>query len=73
MMTPKEIVLSWVACFNRADIDGLCAHYHNEAINHQVVCKPLIGINAIRQLFGTDFALAAMTCHIVKIHEAGIF
>jgi limonene-1,2-epoxide hydrolase len=70
-MNPKEVVLSWVECFNKADIDGLCRLYHPDAVNHQVVTKPLEGIKAIRSLFEIEFSRAEMHCNIERIHEAG--
>lgn len=68
--TPKQLVEKWVKYFNSADINGLCSLYHEDAINHQVVTEPLIGIDAIRTLFETEFARAEMICNIEKIHEA---
>lgn len=70
MMKPKEIVLRWVECFNNADIDGLCDLYHVDAVNHQVVTSPLVGINAIRSLFEVEFGRAEMHCSIEMLHEA---
>jgi limonene-1,2-epoxide hydrolase len=70
-MTPKEVVLRWVQCFNKADIDGICCLYNAAAINHQVVTKPLEGVQAIRSLFEIEFARAEMHCIIELIHEAG--
>ncbi|MCL1076203.1 nuclear transport factor 2 family protein [Shewanella dokdonensis] len=69
--SPKAVVLAWVACFNQADIDGLCALYHDDAVNHQVVTEPLRGLAAIRQLFETEFGRANMQCEIAQLHEAG--
>lgn len=69
-MTPKEVVLHWVECFNKADIEGLCCLYHPDAVNHQVVTKPLVGIKAIRSLFEMEFARAEMHCIVELVHEA---
>ncbi|MDN5368948.1 MAG: hypothetical protein PWP74_256 [Shewanella sp.] len=69
--SPRETVLTWVKCFNQADITGLCALYHDDAVNHQVVTEPLCGVAAIRQFFETEFARASMQCEIVQLHESG--
>ena len=41
-MSPKEVIQEWVNRFNKADVDGLIAMYHPDAINHQVVTEPLV-------------------------------
>ena len=70
-MTPRQVVEEWVRRFNGADIDGLAALYHDDAINHQVVQEPVRGRDAIRAMFAREFAAAEMTCIIEAIHEAG--
>lgn len=70
-MNPKDVVLKWVECFNNGDVDGLCALYHPDAANHQVVTKPVVGLKAIRSLFEVEFSRAKMHCIIDTIHEAG--
>jgi limonene-1,2-epoxide hydrolase len=65
------VVKSWVDRFNAGDVDGLCALYHEDAVNHQVVTDPLEGIAAIRAMFETEFGRAEMVCNVEKIHEAG--
>ena len=50
-MSPKTLIRQWVETFNRIDIDGLAAMYHEDAINHQVNTEPLYGREAIRQMF----------------------
>lgn len=70
-MKPKEVVLRWVECFNKADIDGLCGLYHKHAVNHQVVTSPLVGLEAIRTLFEIEFKRAEMHCNVEMLHEAG--
>lgn len=71
MQTPEQVVRQWVEYFNQADIDGLCSLYHRDAINHQVVTHPLVGREAIRELFHVEFARAKMVCDIEMLHEAG--
>ena len=68
-MSPRELVLEWVARFNAADVDGLAALYAHEAVNHQVVMEPLVGRDAIRQMFAVEFGRAAMTCVVEQLYE----
>ena len=70
-MTPKQIVELWIEKFNNADIEGLIKLYAVDAINHQVVTKPLKGREEIKKLFEIDFARAKMVCIPEMIHEAG--
>ena len=66
-MSPAQVVQEWVSRFNRADVDGLVALYAPEATNHQVVMEPLVGREAIRQMFVTEFGRATMTCIVERI------
>jgi ketosteroid isomerase-like protein len=70
-MSPRELVLEWVARFNAADVDGLAALYAPDAVNHQVVTEPLVGRDAIRQLFAVEFGRATMTCIVEQLFECG--
>lgn len=70
-MRPKELVLTWVEAFNRADADALAALYAEDATNHQVVDAPVQGRAAIRQMFATGFASAKMTCLVENLFEDG--
>ena len=70
-MSPAQVVQEWVSRFNRADVDGLVALYSPGATNHQVVMEPLIGRDAIRQMFVTEFGRARMTCIVEHILEDG--
>lgn len=70
-MTPRELVLTWVAAFNRADVEALAALYAPEAINHQVAEAPVVGQAAIREMFRAAFALAPMVCQVENLFEAG--
>lgn len=70
-LSPKEVVESWVACFNAADADGLAALYREDAVNHQVAEAPVEGREAIREMFAREFETAEMTCIPEAIHEAG--
>jgi limonene-1,2-epoxide hydrolase len=70
-MSPKQLVQEWVSRFNKADLDGLASLYAADATNHQVVMDPLLGREAIRQMFRTEFGRAEMTCLIENIFEDG--
>src|SRR5690606_17404971 len=39
----RAVVEAWVERFNAADIDGLAALYHEDAVNHQVMNEPVEG------------------------------
>jgi limonene-1,2-epoxide hydrolase len=70
-MTPRQVVEEWVRRFNAADVAGLAALYHKDAVNHQVVQEPVRGCDAILAMFEREFAAAEMTCIVEAIHEAG--
>ncbi|HNP18608.1 MAG TPA: ester cyclase [Fulvivirga sp.] len=70
-MKPKELIKKWVDTFNTADAKTLAEYYHEEAINHQVNQEPIIGKEAIYQMFVDEFATADMVCIIENIFEDG--
>jgi len=70
-MEPRELVKKWVDVFNKADAEALAAFYADDAINHQVVTDPLVGKEAIKQMFATEFARAAMVCIPENIFQDG--
>ena len=70
-MSPRQVVEEWVSRFNRADVEGLAALYQEDATNHQVVMAPLIGRDAIRHMFITEFGRATMTCIVENLFEDG--
>jgi limonene-1,2-epoxide hydrolase len=70
-MKPLDVVKTWVERFNALDVDGLCELYDHNATNHQVVMEPLVGIDAIRNMFETEFARAKMVCNIENLFEDG--
>ena len=70
-MSPIEIVKTWVAYFNAGDINGLCNLYAQNATNHQVVTEPLVGLEAIREMFETEFSRAKTVCNIENLFEDG--
>ena len=70
-MTPREVVELWIQRFNAADVEGLAAIYHDNAVNHQVALEPVVGREAIREMFRREFSRADMHCICDVIHEAG--
>ena len=68
-MKPKELIKKWVEIFNQGNADKISEFYHEDAINHQVTQEPVIGKNAIREMFSTEFGQAKMTCIIENIFE----
>ena len=55
MLRPKEVVCKWVDAFNDHDVEAIVSLYHDNATNHQVTNEPVIGIEAIREMFTTEF------------------
>ena len=70
-MEPRELVKNWVMAFNRADADEVAVYYAENAVNHQVVQEPVIGRNAIREMFAREFGRATMVCQIENIFQDG--
>lgn len=70
-MRPKELVVQWVETFNKADANLLSEFYTHDAVNHQVANEPVIGKEAIRQMFADGFAQAEMVCIPENIFEDG--
>jgi len=70
-MEPRELVRNWVSAFNRADSAAMAAFYAKDAINHQVIWKPLVGRDAIQEMFEREFRRATMVCQIENIFQDG--
>jgi hypothetical protein len=71
-MTPTDLIRSWIARFNAADVDGLADLYALDAINDQVVFSaPLQGREAIKEMFEFEFSRATMVCIEERIYECG--
>ena len=70
-MQPRELIENWVEAFNRGDADALAAFYSEDAVNHQVVREPVIGRNAIRDMFAAEFSRATMVCRVENIFQDG--
>lgn len=70
-MTPRQVLEKWIDAFNKADIETISNLYPDNATNHQVANEPIIGKEAIRQMFAAEFANAEMFCipHIGKFEK----
>jgi ketosteroid isomerase-like protein len=66
-----DVLRSWVATFNRADVEGLVDLYHEDGVSHQVMDEPVVGWAAIRSMFARGFRAAAMTCMAENFYEDG--
>lgn len=62
-MTPKEVLYKWIEAFNNADIELISSLYDENAINHQVANEPVVGKEAIKQMFANEFSMAEMVCN----------
>ncbi len=71
IVRPKALVRKWVQLFNQGSIDELVDLYSPDAINHQVVTKPVRGREAIRHMFEVEFGRATMTCLVENLFEDG--
>jgi len=70
-MSPKEVVRQWILLFNAGDAQGISDLYHDDAINHQVANEPVIGKQAIYEMFDREFATAEMTCIPENLFQDG--
>jgi ketosteroid isomerase-like protein len=71
-MTPKEVLIAFHAAFVARDVDGLCALYADDAINHQVAEAPLHGKAAIRKSFEDFFrAFPDETTEMLNLFQDG--
>jgi SnoaL-like domain len=69
--TPRAVLETWILRFNAADAVGLAQLYSPDAINHQVSMEPVVGREAIREMFAREFGRAKMVCIAEAIHESG--
>ena len=70
-MMPKEVLEKWIDAFNKVDAEMISNLYADNATNHQVANKPVIGRDAIRQMFEQEFADAEMICIPENIFQNG--
>ncbi len=72
-MKPKELIKKWVETFNEGNAKKISELYQDDAINHQVTNKPVIGKIAIQKMFEHEFNQADMTCIIENLFEDGVW
>jgi len=70
-MQPKDLIQNWITAFNNKNADALAELYAPDAVNHQVVAEPILGREAIRQMFVNEFANAEMVCIPENIFQDG--
>ena len=70
-MQPKELVQSWVNAFNEGNAEKISALYADDAINHQVANEPVVGKEAIQEMFVSEFSNADMVCIVENIFQDG--
>lgn len=70
-MKPRELVEAWVKYFNASDVSRLGELYHVDAVDHQSPHEPVVGREAIMDMFRSEFASRKMKCVIDGIHEVG--
>jgi limonene-1,2-epoxide hydrolase len=70
-MEPRELIRNWVSAFNRADSEAMAELYAKDAVNHQVIWEPLVGRDAIKEMFEREFRRATMVCQIENIFQDG--
>ncbi len=70
-MKPKEVIRKWVGLFNEGDYGAIGALYHEDAVNHQVANEPVVGREAICEMFKAEFEMAEMVCIPENLFEDG--
>ena len=71
VVEPRELIRNWVSAFNRADVEAVAELYAKDAVNHQVIREPLVGRDAIREMFEREFDSATMVCQIENLFQDG--
>lgn len=71
MKSNKGMIQKWVSLFNNGDYHSIAQLYHDDAINHQVANEAVVGQEAIREMFKSEFEAADMTCIVENIFEDG--
>lgn len=71
IVTPKEVLRKWIDFFNAADAACIAELYAEDAVNHQIANKPVVGKAAIYEMFVNEFAAVKMVCIVENIFEDG--
>ena len=70
-MKPKQLVEKWVETFNQGDAEAIASFYSEDAVNHQVANEPVVGKDAIKEMFANEFQTPDMVCIIENIFQDG--
>ncbi|WP_448212407.1 nuclear transport factor 2 family protein [Colwellia sp. MEBiC06753] len=70
-MQPKVLVEQWVEAFNAGDAQQIATFYAEHAVNHQVANEPVVGKQAIAEMFAEEFSQADMVCIVEQIFQDG--
>ena len=70
-MSPIRTLETFVDLFNKADAQALSDLYADDAINHQVANEPVVGKQAIYEMFLAEFSNAKMVCIVENMFEDG--
>lgn len=65
-LTNKDLIQNWVHAFNQADYQTLESLYAENAMNHQMPNAPVVGKQAIGEMFKAEFK-AAPQMHCIPI------
>jgi limonene-1,2-epoxide hydrolase len=71
LTTPRAVVRRWIAAFNTGNVDTIAALYRADATNHQLALDPVVGRDAIRDMFVRQFAVAEMEFIPENLFEDG--
>ena len=71
MMSPIQTITTFVELFNKADAKALSELYADDAVNHQVANEPVVGKQAIYEMFLAEFSFAKMVCIVENMFEDG--
>ena len=69
--SPKAVLRDWVAAFNAGDHNAIAELYAEKATNHQVMFEPVVGRDAIRDMFRREFGANEMHCIPEAMHQDG--
>ncbi len=68
-MKPIEILEQFVKHFNDANANAIVELYSIDAVNHQVANDPIVGQEAIKEMFKKEFETAKMVCIVENMFE----
>lgn len=66
-MTTRATIERWVDLFNANGAEAITALYAEDAVNHQIALKPVVGRAAIEQFHRETFAAGPLTCTPINL------